>query len=155
MPDLEGEDRIAYALEMLNRPMRVCGMVANEGQSGGGPFWVGETVQIVEGACIDSDNPTQADIVAASTHFNPVDMVCSLRDAGGSPFTLSKYADDSACMVSRKSYRGEPLWALELPGLWNGGMAGWLTKFVEIPPSLFNPVKTLSDLLSPAHRSND
>ncbi|MBT3223660.1 MAG: DUF4301 family protein, partial [Proteobacteria bacterium] len=152
MPDLEGQARSAQALEMLKRPLRVCGMVANEGQAGGGPFWVGDQVQIVEGACIDGNDPDQAAIVGASTHFNPVDMVCSLRDFRGSQFALSQFADNSTSMVARKSYRGQPLWALELPGLWNGAMAGWLTKFVEIPPSLFNPVKTLSDLLSPAHR---
>ena len=147
----------SYALERLNRPIRVCGMVKNVGEPGGGPFWVmdadGETSrQIVETAQIDPDDPHQQEILQASTHFNPVDLVCGVRDWQGIPFDLSRYTDPDAVFISRKSKDGQDLKALEHPGLWNGSMARWITLFVEVPKITFNPVKTVNDLLRDEHR---
>jgi hypothetical protein len=145
-------------LERLDRPIRVCGMVANSGEPGGGPFWVHGsdgrmTRQIVERAQIDSDDSTQQAALAASTHFNPVDMVCGVSDWRGHPYELSHFVDDDAVIVTSKVQNGAEVRVLELPGLWNGGMAGWHTLFVEIAPEAFNPVKTLFDLLRPAHQT--
>lgn len=138
------------------RPLRVCGVVRNEGEPGGAPFWVrdrsGATAQIVEAAQVDMEDEAQRNIFASSTHFNPVDLVCSVRDAGGTPFSLSRFVDPGAAFVSEKSYEGRPLTALERPGLWNGAMAHWNTVFVEVPGSTFAPVKTVFDLLRPEHR---
>jgi hypothetical protein len=143
--------------EALDKPIRVCGMVPNLGEPGGGPFWVegpdgGLTLQIVEGAQIDPQSDEQGQILARSTHFNPVDIVCGLRDYRGIPFDLAEHADPDAFFVSCKSYGGRPLKAIELPGLWNGGMAGWLTAFVETPDLTFTPVKTVADLLRKEHQ---
>ncbi len=140
----------------LNRPLRVCGVVRNEGEPGGAPFWVEEpdgraSLQIVEGAQVDLTDPKQRAVWEAATHFNPVDLVVTLRDHHGRPFELSRFADPEAVFISRKSYNGRELKALELPGLWNGGMARWLTLFVEVPAVTFNPVKTALDLLRPEH----
>lgn len=141
----------------LDRPIRVCGMVPNSGEPGGGPFWVRNaegrvTRQIVEGAQIDSADTTQAAILSRSTHFNPVDIACGVRDWQGRPYDLRQFVDDNAVIVTRKSQDGEEIDVLELPGLWNGAMAGWHTLFVEIPEAAFNPVKTVFDLLRPAHQ---
>ncbi|MBO4232086.1 MAG: DUF4301 family protein [Bacteroidales bacterium] len=139
-------------MEKLNRPMRVCGMVKNEGEPGGGPFWVrgenGKTsLQIVESSQIDLKNPAQKAIVDKATHFNPVDMVCSFKDFRGDYFDLKEYVDEKTGFISSKSYGERTLKAMELPGLWNGAMAKWITIFVEVPLATFNPVKTVFDLL--------
>ncbi len=144
-------------IALLDRPLRVCGMVANSGEPGGGPFWVHDSGgharrQIVETAQIDRDNPEQAAILAAATHFNPVDMACSLRNAAGEPYDLARFIDDQAAIVTGKVQNGQSIRILERPGLWNGSMAGWHTIFVELPASTFNPVKTVFDLLRPAHQ---
>ena len=148
----------AQLLDRLDRPIRVCGMVANDGEPGGGPFWVRDsegrlTRQIVEGAQIDRTDAGQAAILAAATHFNPVDMVCGLRDERGRPYDLQRFIDQEAVIITCKQQDGHEVCALERPGLWNGAMAGWHTLFVEIPSSAFNPVKTVFDLLRPAHQS--
>lgn len=142
-------------IAQLDRPWRVCGMVKNEGQPGGGPFWAwsrGEvSLQIVESAQVDHNDPDQAATLRTSTHFNPVDMALAMRDADGKPFRLADWVDPEAVIVTEKSFEGRPLEALEHPGLWNGGMAGWNTVFVEVPAYTFQPVKTLYDLLSCTH----
>lgn len=109
--------------------------------------------QIVEGAQIDTSDPEQAKILSNSTHFNPVDMVCGVRDWQGNPYDLTRFVDDNAVIVTTKQQDGERIRVLERPGLWNGSMAGWHTLFVEIPPEAFNPVKTVFDLLRPAHQA--
>ncbi len=143
-------------LEKLNRPIRVCGMVKNEGASGGGPFWVlsneMESLQIVESAQIDMNAELQKSMVEQSTHFNPVDIVCGIKDFKGRKFDLRQYRDDDAGFITEKWFRGETLKAMELPGLWNGGMAFWNTIFVEVPLITFNPVKTVMDLLESNHQ---
>ena len=146
-----------WIMDRLNRPVRVCGMVRNTGEPGGGPFWVenksGEqSRQIVETAQIDPDDPTQQAILAGSTHFNPVDLVCGVRDWQGNPFDLRKYVDPETVFISNKSKDGRELKALEHPGLWNGSMAHWITLFVEVPAITFNPVKTVNDLLRIEHQ---
>jgi len=151
---LEGRQQLLVPL--LNRPIRVCGMVRNEGEPGGGPFWVREsdgreTLQIVETAQIDLKNPDQKAIVDRATHFNPVDLVCSIRDYKGKPFNLNGFVDENAGLISLKSSGGRKLKAQELPGLWNGAMANWITVFVETPIITFNPVKTVNDLLRKEH----
>ncbi|HZE98187.1 MAG TPA: DUF4301 family protein [Planctomycetota bacterium] len=139
------------AAELLHRPLRVCGVVANAGEPGGGPFWVdgsgGPSLQIVESAQVDAKDPAQKALFESSTHFNPVDLACGLQDEEGKPYDLSRYVDERASFVAKKSQGGKTLLALERPGLWNGTMAGWNTLFVEVPLITFNPVKTLSDLL--------
>lgn len=137
---------------LMNRPIRVCGMVKNEGEPGGGPYWVensrGETrLQIVESSQIDIHNSSQKKIMENATHFNPVDMVCSFRDYKGNFYNLPDYVDENSGFISLKSYGSRTLKAMELPGLWNGAMADWLTIFVEVPLETFNPVKTVFDLL--------
>lgn len=142
---------------LLDRPLRVCGMVRNSGEPGGGPFWVRGTDgvlsrQIVEAAQVNRDDPQQAAVFAAATHFNPVDVACNLRDSRGYPYDLPAFIDDEAAIVTEKVQNGQPVRVLERPGLWNGGMAGWHTIFVELPETTFNPVKTVFDLLRPAHQ---
>ena len=151
-------DKAEYLLEKFNRPMRVCGMVKNQGEPGGGPFWVPEagglaTAQIVEKSQVDLDDPAQADCLASATHFNPVDIVCGVRDCRGDLFNLMGRIDQETGFISVKSKDGEELKAMELPGLWNGSMADWITVFVEVPLSTFSPVKTVNDLLRPEHQS--
>lgn len=141
----------------LNRPIRVCGMVKNQGEPGGGPFWVEDSdgntsLQIAETSQIDLSNKKYQQILNKSTHFNPVDLVCSLKNYKGEKFDLSLYVDPDTGFISEKSYVGSPIKALELPGLWNGAMAHWITLFVEVPLSTFNPVKTVNDLLRPQHQ---
>jgi len=152
------EEKVNSIKEIINRPVRVCGMVKNEGEPGGGPFWTKSpngniSLQIVEGAQIDLNNKEQADIVASSTHFNPVDIVCAFKDWSGKSLNLDKYVDESTGFISEKSKDGKDLKALERPGLWNGAMSGWITIFVEVPIITFNPVKTINDLLRPEHQS--
>lgn len=151
------ETRRQALFDELNRPVRVCGMVRNVGQPGGGPFWVRRSSgridrQIVEMSQIELGDPGQAEIVADATHFNPVEIVCALRDHRGKPYDLRRYVDPETAFIARKSKDGRELKALELPGLWNGSMADWLTVFVEVPEQTFNPVKTVNDLLGEAHR---
>ncbi len=151
------EERCQVLREFGNRPIRVCGMVQNTGDPGGGPFWVQHedhttSLQIVESSQVDPKSSEQQRIFSASTHFNPVDMVCGVRDYQGNPFDLNLYIDPNAGFISEKSYEGRELKALELPGLWNGAMAKWHTIFVEVPRPIFNPVKTVFDLLDPSHQ---
>lgn len=148
----------SFLIERLHRPLRVCGMVRNVGEPGGGPFWVQDkdgtlSLQIVESSQVDSSLPEQQTILRSATHFNPVDLVCGLRDYRGQPFQLQNFADPRAGFISQKTYAGKPLKALELPGLWNGAMAHWNTVFVEVPISTFSPVKTVFDLLRPEHQA--
>ena len=152
------EERKAWLIAKLNRPMRVCGMVKNVGEPGGGPFWVknnkGEvSLQIVETSQIDKQQPEQQQILQKATHFNPVDLVCATTDYLGKPFNLDQYVDKKTGFISTKSKNGVNIRAMELPGLWNGAMADWITIFVEVPLITFNPVKTINDLLRPEHIS--
>ena len=145
-----------YISRKLNRPIRVCGMVKNEGEPGGGPFWVEEkdgtpSLQIVEENQIDPNSEDQKDIWRSSTHFNPVDLVCGVRNYKGEKFDLNLYANRDAVSISQKSHEDGEMKALELPGLWNGSMAFWNTVFVEVPLETFNPVKTIDDLLRKSH----
>lgn len=139
-----------------HRPTRVCGMVENTGEPGGGPFWVetseGPRLRIVESAEVDASDAGQQAIFRAGTHFNPVDLAASLRDGRGEVFRLEDFSHPAACFVADKKHEGRPLKALEWPGLWNGAMAGWETHCVEIPLLQFAPVKTVADLLRPEHR---
>jgi hypothetical protein len=157
MNALSREDQCAILLEKLNRPIRICGMVKNEGEPGGGPFWVKDdlgntSLQIVESSQIDMNNEAQKAIVQHATHFNPVDLVCSIKDFKGKKFDLRNFVDPKTGFISVKSKDGKELKAQELPGLWNGAMANWITIFVEVPIETFNPVKTVNDLLRPQHQ---
>ncbi|HAQ64426.1 MAG TPA: DUF4301 domain-containing protein [Bacteroidales bacterium] len=144
-------------IRAFNRPLRVCGMVKNEGEPGGGPFILDDgegrqSLQVVESSQIDLKNPEQKAIFDLATHFNPVDLVCAVRDWQGNPFDLSDFIDEKTGFISEKSKDGKDLKALELPGLWNGAMANWITLFVEVPIITFNPVKTINDLLREQHQ---
>ncbi|MFN3534504.1 MAG: DUF4301 family protein, partial [Desulfatiglandales bacterium] len=152
--DLEGEK--ATLLGLLERPIRVCGVVKNLGEPGGAPFWVltgdGKRVaQIVEKAQVDMKDPGQRRLFEFSEYFNPVDIVCSIWDEKGYPYPLKEYSDEEAYIVTQKQYRGRTITVLEYPGLWNGRMAFWLTKFVEVPEHTFFPVKKVLDLLRYGH----
>ncbi len=141
----------------LNKPVRVCGMVKNTGEPGGGPFWIEKedgsvSKQIVETSQIDRENEEQERILNSATHFNPVDLVCYMKDFEGNKFDLLEYRDPDTGLISEKSIGGETIKALEHPGLWNGSMAKWLTWFVDVPLETFSPVKTVFDLLRPEHR---
>jgi nicotinamide riboside kinase len=154
------ESKIEHLQTILNRPIRVCGMVKNEGEPGGGPFWVtdkkGKTfLQIIESSQIDIKDDKQLRIFGSATHFNPVDLVCGIKDYKGQKFDLTQYVDANSGFVVEKNHKGKSYRAFELPGLWNGAMAKWLTLFVEVPLITFNPVKTVNDLLKPAHQSNN
>lgn len=147
-----------FLFDKLNRPIRVSGMVKNEGEPGGGPFWVKSedgslSVQIIEQVQINMNDEGQKNIFKQSTHFNPVDLICGLKDFNGSNFTLHKFVDNQSGIITKKSKDGVRLKALELPGLWNGGMAYWNTIFVEVPISTFNPVKEVNDLLRKEHQN--
>ena len=146
-----------YLYTKLNRPIRVCGMVKNVGEPGGGPFLTVNddgtvSPQILESSQIDMENPIDKSIMLNSTHFNPVDLVCGVRDYLGKKFDLLKHVDKNTGFISLKSKNGKELKALELPGLWNGAMSDWNTVFVEVPIDTFNPVKTVNDLLRPQHQ---
>jgi hypothetical protein len=152
----DGESAAAL-VSRLDRPLRVCGVVPNTGEPGGGPFWVRDadgrvSLQIVETGQVDPDDEQQQQRLRSSTHFNPVDLVCALRDAQGRTFELGRYVDPEAVMLSSKSDAGRSVRVLELPGLWNGAMAHWNTVFVEQPVETFTPVKTVIDLLRPEHQ---
>lgn len=151
------ENQKAELFQLLNRPIRVCGMVKNEGEPGGGPFWVHEengaiSLQIVESSQIDLQNEHQKKIFSESTHFNPVDLVCGLKNYKGEKFNLPDFVNHNAGFIVQKNKNGKDIKAYELPGLWNGAMANWITLFVEVPLVTFNPVKTVNDLLKPAHQ---
>ncbi len=153
---LEGRAKANLLKRKLDRPIRVCGMVRNEGEPGGGPFWArnrdgSESLQIVESAQIDHTDRKQSSIAGRATHFNPVDLVCATRNRLGEPFDLNDFIDPSTGFISLKSRDGRSLKAQELPGLWNGSMSDWNTLFVEVPIETFNPVKTINDLLRPEH----
>jgi hypothetical protein len=152
--------RRRWALDRLDRPMRVCGIVRNEGEPGGGPFWVespggDHSVQIVETSQVDPDDAERQAMLRDATHFNPVDLVCGVRDRRGRLFDLHDYVDHNAVFIVHKSKDGRELKSLELPGLWNGAMAGWNPVFVEVPADTFRPVKTVDALLKPAHQPPD
>jgi nicotinamide riboside kinase len=151
------ENKITKIKELLDRPIRVCGMVRNEGEPGGGPFWVmndkGEvSLQIVETSQVDLANKKQLEVLEEATHFNPVDLVCGIKNYKGEKFDLKKFVDEKSGFIVEKSVEGKAVKSYELPGLWNGSMANWLTVFVAVPLITFNPVKTINDLLKPAHQ---
>ncbi len=155
---LKGAELAKFLEAKLNRPLRACGMVRNEGEPGGGPFIAYNpdgtaSPQILESTQIDTSNPAYANIMSQATHFNPVDLVCYIKDVDGKKFRLTDYVDPNTGFISSKSLDGRELKALELPGLWNGAMSDWLTIFVEVPSASFNPVKTVNDLLRPAHQA--
>jgi hypothetical protein len=155
-------EKVRWLFDRLNRPLRICGMVRNEGEPGGGPFWVedregegqgAQSLQIVEEFQVDAGSADQRSLWTAATHFNPVDLVCGIRDYRRRKYDLDRFVDHRAVCISIKSEKGRNLLALELPGLWNGAMARWNTIFVEVPIETFNPVKTVADLLRPQHFS--
>ena len=155
--DLEDADLVLYLRRKLNRPMRVCGVVKNVGEPGGGPFLAYNSdgtvsLQILESSQIDKNNPEYVAMFKNGTHFNPVDLVCAVRDYKGNKFNLPDYVDQNTGFISYKSKNGKELKALELPGLWNGAMSDWSTVFVEVPLGTFNPVKTVNDLLREQHQ---
>ena len=155
--DLEDADLVIYLRRKLNRPMRVCGVVKNVGEPGGGPFLAYNSdgtvsLQILESSQIDKNNPEYVAMFKNGTHFNPVDLVCAVRDYKGDKFNLPDYVDQNTGFISYKSKNGKELKALELPGLWNGAMSDWSTVFVEVPLGTFNPVKTVNDLLREQHQ---
>ena len=150
-------EQIEILKDKINRPIRICGMVKNEGEPGGGPFWIRNahnhiSLQIIESAQIDMSDQRQVEILKNSTHFNPVDLVCGVKNYKGEKYNLLNYVDHKQGFITNKTYEGRKLKALELPGLWNGAMAFWNTIFVEVPLSTFNPVKTVNDLLKPTHQ---
>jgi hypothetical protein len=157
---LPAAERTAELTKLLDRPIRICGMVPVSGQPGGGPFWAEDTLgqispQIVEGVQIDPEVPTQQQTLMASTHFNPVNIACSLRDRNDKPYVLADFIDQKAAIITSKNSDGRDLLALERPGLWNGAMSGWNTLFIEMPAETFNPIKTVFDLLQPNHQPGD
>jgi hypothetical protein len=155
--DLEDAELVLYLKKKLNRPMRVCGMVKNVGEPGGGPFLAynadgAVSLQILESSQIDMEDPVKKEMFEKGTHFNPVDLVCAIRDYKGNKFDLTQHVDKTTGFISHKSKNGKEFKALELPGLWNGAMSDWNTVFVEVPLSTFNPVKTVNDLLREEHQ---
>ncbi len=155
--DMEDGDLVVYLKGKLNRPMRVCGMVRNQGEPGGGPFMVynpdgSKSLQILESSQIDMNDPEKVAMFKQGSHFNPVDLVCALKNYKGEAFDLPSYVDAKTGFISNKSKNGQELKALELPGLWNGAMSNWNTVFVEVPIDTFNPVKTVNDLLRVQHQ---
>lgn len=152
------KERIKYMHDILNRPIRVCGMVKNEGEPGGGPFWVktqdgSSRLMIIESAQIDLKDKEQKKIFDKSTHFNPVDLVCGIRNYKGKRFDLEDFIDHGQGFITTKSYKGKEIKVQELPGLWNGAMANWITIFAEVPLTTFTPVKTVFDLFRFEHRN--
>ncbi|SDL68721.1 DUF4301 family protein [Kriegella aquimaris] len=151
------QDQLDILKDKINRPIRICGMVKNEGEPGGGPFWILDqnnhvSLQIVESAQIDMADENQLAILKNSTHFNPVDLVCGIKNYKGEKYNLLNFVNRKQGFITSKTKEGRALKALELPGLWNGAMAFWNTIFVEVPLVTFNPVKTVNDLLKPAHQ---
>jgi len=155
--ELSLKNRLDVLKEALDRPIRVCGMVKNEGEPGGGPFWVRNesgtiSLQIVESSQVDLNNDSQVRIMAASTHFNPVDLVCGIKDYKGGKFDLTQFVDQNSGFIVERNSGGKRIRTYELPGLWNGAMANWLTVFVQVPLITFNPVTTVNDLLKAAYQ---
>lgn len=155
--NMEDADLVLYLKKKLNRPLRVCGMVRNIGEPGGGPFLAynndgSYSMQILESSQINKKDKSAEEMFAQGTHFNPVDLVCAIRDYKGEKFDLTKFIDKSTGFISQKSKSGRDLKALELPGLWNGAMSDWNTIFVEVPLETFNPVKNVNDLLREQHQ---
>ncbi|WP_298340118.1 DUF4301 family protein [uncultured Algibacter sp.] len=153
------EGKVSYLREKFDRPIRVCGMVKNQGEPGGGPFWVKDdegkiSLQIVEFAQINFGKKNQQGIVYKATHFNPTDLVCGVKNYKGEKFDLTNFVDPEAAFITTKTQNGVDIQALELPGLWNGSMAYWNSIFVEVPLETFNPVKTVNDLLKPVHQAS-
>ena len=151
------ENKIIKIKELLDRPIRVCGMVKNEGEPGGGPFWVMDekgtvSLQIVETSQVDLKNKKQLQILAEATHFNPVDLICGVKNYKNEKFDLTQFVDHKTGFIVEKSVDGKIVKSYELPGLWNGAMANWTTIFVAVPLITFSPVKTVNDLLKPAHQ---
>jgi hypothetical protein len=158
MSGLTEAQKLSFIIRKLNRPIRVCGMVKNEGEPGGGPFITENpdgtfSLQILESSQIDTSKPKEKALMEESTHFNPVDLVCGVKDYKGKKFNLLNFVDNNTGFISEKSKNGKKLKALELPGLWNGAMSDWNTIFVEVPIETFNPVKTVNDLLKLEHQS--
>jgi hypothetical protein len=157
--DFEDKEKYCdYIIEILNKPIRVCGMVKNEGQPGGGPFWIRNTnnelsLQIVESAQVDMENVSQKEVFSNSTHFNPVDLVCSVKSFDGKKFELKDFVDYNMGFITEKSQQAQKIKAQELPGLWNGSMANWISIFVEVPLETFTPVKTINNLLDKGHNT--
>jgi hypothetical protein len=155
--ELSHEDRLDVIKEALNRPIRICGIVKNEGELGGGPFWICNEIgtvslQIVESSQVDLNSDSQVKIMAASTHFNPVDLVCGIKNYKNEKFDLTKFVDQNSGFIVERKNAGKRIRTYELPGLWNGAMANWLTVFVQVPLITFNPVKTVNDLLKASHQ---
>ena len=155
--ELEDAELVIYLKKKLNRPMRVCGVVKNVGEPGGGPFLTYNqdgtvSLQILESSQIDKSNAEYMKMFTEGTHFNPVDLVCAVKDYQGQPYNLPDFVDPTTGFISQKSKNGKELQALELPGLWNGAMSDWSTVFVEVPLGTFNPVKTVNDLLREQHQ---
>ena len=150
-------DMIRVLFNKLNRPIRVCGMVKNVGEPGGGPFWVEKnsqkSLQIIESAQVNFEDEEQVYVFKSSTHFNPVDLVCGVRNFRGENFDLLKYTDPDTGFISSKTKDGVKILAQELPGLWNGAMTDWITIFVEVPLETFTPVKEINDLLREEHQA--
>jgi hypothetical protein len=155
--ELDDSELALYVRQKLNRPIRVCGVVKNDGEPGGGPYIVfnqdgTSSPQILESAQFDANDPASVELIKKGSHFNPVDLVCYIKDAEGKKFDLKKFVDKQTGLISEKSKSGQTIKALELPGLWNGSMSDWNTAFVEVPIETFNPVKTVNDLLRPQHQ---
>jgi hypothetical protein len=151
------KDKISAVRSLLNRPIRVCGMVTNEGEPGGGPYWVTTqnnvvTLQIVESSQVDLNDDNQVKLMGSATHFNPVDLVCGIKNYQNEKFNLKDFVDPDSGFIVEKNTAGVNIKAYELPGLWNGAMANWLTVFVEVPLITFNPVKTVNELLNSPHQ---
>jgi len=154
---LEDVELVLYIKSKLDRPLRVCGMVKNEGEPGGGPFLAVNpdgtiSLQILESSQIDLNDPEKKQLFLSNAYFNPVDLVCAIKNYRGEKYDLPGYVDKNTGFISHKSKNGKKLKALELPGLWNGAMSDWNTVFVEVPIETFNPVKTVNDLLRPEHQ---
>jgi hypothetical protein len=158
LPTLSNEQKAAWFKAKFNRPLRVCGMVRNEGEPGGGPYIAYNqdgtaSPQILESTQINTKDAESLAMMQNATHFNPVDLVCYIKDLNGNHYNLANHVDHNTGFISEKSLAGRDLRALELPGLWNGAMSDWNTIFVEVPVSTFNPVKTVNDLLRPMHKA--
>jgi hypothetical protein len=157
--DIDNTIFAEYVKSKIDKPVRVCGMVKNAGEPGGGPFWVlnrkGELrLQIIESSQVDPNNSKQQEILKSATHFNPVDIVCDTKDYTGHKFDLLKFRDSNSGFITEKTVGGKKIKAQELPGLWNGSMAHWITIFVEVPLATFSPTKTVFDLLRKDHQPN-
>ena len=159
LPQTDQQNYAGLVRSLLERPLRVCGMVRNTGEPGGGPFVVANpngatSLQILEAAQLDAQDPRSSELLAASAYFNPVDMVCSFKNYRGAHYALPLYRDESTGFISEKSKDGQLIKVQELPGLWNGAMSRWNTLFVEVPITTFHPVKTVNDLLRPEHQKS-